>query len=542
MKQTNNAIKFLMAQYRAIFKNAYFKGMATALVLTAGLAAGQSQAADGNYWQYDGSTWSQVKDTPTETVNSKYTIVAGDYKNDSDTAPEGAQGNTATGGDLVLSNTDYNEHADFKTMTGKAVGGWASSTDGNAYAISNSVTVNAGGKVTITTQPPTAGEIYGGRASSTNGMAEASNNIVTIAKGTNADTVAAETGIFGGTAQAGAGATAASNQVIINKGNDTQAQKMGAVTKQNANMSRIVGGWVEAQSSTDSSGVFVARNNLVDIYNLSYTGAASDKGGYIGGGYVKLTKNDRKADTLRSENNQVILANSNIDNSSGSGSFSIFGEHVTTAADGTAGSVNTVSVAGDGSKVNLSITNSTLNNVEVYGGLATNKGSTDASGLVINLDATDLIGEQTAWGGHANSIWVNATTNTDATANNNTINITNSTDAENTKTVNSQIFGGIASIESASASSDFSKVTLTATGNKVNIDGNLKFTTATGEYYIAGAKAAQVSGSGATVTLSNNSVNFNATANGPANSSGSIVGALVTGAASDTATKISVLS
>ena len=45
MKQTNNAIKFLMAQYRAIFKNAYFKGLTTALVLTAGLAAGQAQAA-----------------------------------------------------------------------------------------------------------------------------------------------------------------------------------------------------------------------------------------------------------------------------------------------------------------------------------------------------------------------------------------------------------------------------------------------------------------------------------------------------------------
>ena len=45
MKQTNNAIKFLMAQYRAIFKNAYFKGMATAVLLTAGLAAGQAQAA-----------------------------------------------------------------------------------------------------------------------------------------------------------------------------------------------------------------------------------------------------------------------------------------------------------------------------------------------------------------------------------------------------------------------------------------------------------------------------------------------------------------
>ena len=44
MKQTNNAIKFLMAQYRAIFKNAYFKGLATAAVVTMGLAAGAAQA------------------------------------------------------------------------------------------------------------------------------------------------------------------------------------------------------------------------------------------------------------------------------------------------------------------------------------------------------------------------------------------------------------------------------------------------------------------------------------------------------------------
>ena len=37
-----------MAQYRAIFQNAYFKGLATAAVLTAGLAAGQAQAATNN--------------------------------------------------------------------------------------------------------------------------------------------------------------------------------------------------------------------------------------------------------------------------------------------------------------------------------------------------------------------------------------------------------------------------------------------------------------------------------------------------------------
>ena len=45
MKLSNNAIKFLMAQYRAIYKNAYFKGIASAVVLTAGMAAGAAQAA-----------------------------------------------------------------------------------------------------------------------------------------------------------------------------------------------------------------------------------------------------------------------------------------------------------------------------------------------------------------------------------------------------------------------------------------------------------------------------------------------------------------
>ena len=63
MKQTNNAIKFLMAQYRAIFKNAYFKGLTSAVLLTAGLAAGAAQAATnidedvwGNLTAVDGVT------------------------------------------------------------------------------------------------------------------------------------------------------------------------------------------------------------------------------------------------------------------------------------------------------------------------------------------------------------------------------------------------------------------------------------------------------------------------------------------------------
>ena len=45
MKQTSSALTFLLAQYRAIFKHAYIKGLAPAVLLTAGLAAGSTAAA-----------------------------------------------------------------------------------------------------------------------------------------------------------------------------------------------------------------------------------------------------------------------------------------------------------------------------------------------------------------------------------------------------------------------------------------------------------------------------------------------------------------
>ena len=49
MKQTNNAIKFLMAQYRAIFKNANIAMLAA--IAASALAAGQAQAAAHNNWE-----------------------------------------------------------------------------------------------------------------------------------------------------------------------------------------------------------------------------------------------------------------------------------------------------------------------------------------------------------------------------------------------------------------------------------------------------------------------------------------------------------
>ena len=53
MKISNNALNFLLAQYRAIFKRAYVKGIASAVLLTAGLAAGQAQAAATSFTTLD---------------------------------------------------------------------------------------------------------------------------------------------------------------------------------------------------------------------------------------------------------------------------------------------------------------------------------------------------------------------------------------------------------------------------------------------------------------------------------------------------------
>ena len=65
MKISNNALNFLLAQYRAIFKRAYVKGIASAVLLTAGLAVGQAQAATPISTAEDLPTTGDIKFTGT---------------------------------------------------------------------------------------------------------------------------------------------------------------------------------------------------------------------------------------------------------------------------------------------------------------------------------------------------------------------------------------------------------------------------------------------------------------------------------------------
>ena len=85
MKQTNNAIKFLMAQYRAIFKNANIAMVAA--MAAAALAAGQANAAVGN--------WDALKNTVNVTTAETITGQAV-----TDTNANGFTINVNTGGTL----------------------------------------------------------------------------------------------------------------------------------------------------------------------------------------------------------------------------------------------------------------------------------------------------------------------------------------------------------------------------------------------------------------------------------------------------------
>ena len=129
MKISNNALNFLLAQYRAIFKRAYVKGIASAVLLTAGLAAGQAQASavsniaaindstdeifeiDGE--AADGNNQLQLKVSSGESLDKDLNIIVGDKAHHIQTS----SGNTA-GSTVVLDGQGHNITISDDDLTG----------------------------------------------------------------------------------------------------------------------------------------------------------------------------------------------------------------------------------------------------------------------------------------------------------------------------------------------------------------------------------------------------------------------------------------
>ncbi len=148
MKQTNNAIKFLMAQYRAIFKNANI-AMVAAMVAAA-LAVGQAQAAAGDTGlDPEGKFENELKDS---TIGSGDNLTHDAKKWVVLSAPANKPIKVENGGKLTLS------------YTGNAA-------KGNLYT-GNDLVVNSGGTITLKGSEDAKADIAGlvGAAKETSGQ------------------------------------------------------------------------------------------------------------------------------------------------------------------------------------------------------------------------------------------------------------------------------------------------------------------------------------------------------------------------------------
>ena len=280
MKQTNNAIKFLMAQYRAIFKSAYFKGLATAAVVTMGLAAGAAQANTG--YLYSGG-WLNYHDT-IENMSAGDYILAGQIAGDALSGSSGANlsaeqaNNTAADGTLTIGNyvNDGTMNGTGFMGSGTAAANWAEAS-GNGVtvsAINGTVTVNGSGYVDGS---GSRGLIYGGWAKSSSGAAIASGNQVLVQKDANsANKAAAQLGIVGGKANGKTGASATGNVVSVT-GSASNLQDITTLAS-----GSYVGGFALA-SGNSSTGTYEASDNELLLDSVSFSGSVilAEVGGLV---------------------------------------------------------------------------------------------------------------------------------------------------------------------------------------------------------------------------------------------------------------------
>ena len=378
MKQTNNAIKFLMAQYRAIFKNAYFKGMATALVLTAGLAAGQAQAADTVYeFNSDTNINEITKPAVTHTSGTKLQLQSAAAHDGTGTSVSDKTLSIGTD-DMVSSTTGW---ATAGILVNSGAGATATNLsatnnklEGNVSATGNRIEIkDIGNSETVTVSATGNGYgLFGARVKSTNGSATASGNYVDITAhyGASLTLNHGNNGIVGALAEGTDTVSVTGNYVTIS-GTDvgTDPSHRLALGSGGTNAHTLIGGFALNQTASgagqsagaNTADTLTAASNNVTATNISIGGLS---GAYIFGGRAM---NDKAADghaDLFARNNVVTLANTVVQSTSTdpNSDMQIIGNaaHVYTTNGPQDGGVNSLNAIGDGTNVNLSITDGYL--------------------------------------------------------------------------------------------------------------------------------------------------------------------------------------
>ena len=185
MKQTNNAIKFLMAQYRAIFKNANIAMVAA--IAAAALAAGSANAAKI-------AGWSDITDGTLDGSTDEKTleVVGADKKNESKGFNLTLSANNSAGAHKITGAkgfTDFTTAKDKTTSitlnakTGKADGVGleiGASTSADTIAKLNITNFNVyAGTATVTGQAAVAQSVVAAKNIQIGGSADASATVAT---------------------------------------------------------------------------------------------------------------------------------------------------------------------------------------------------------------------------------------------------------------------------------------------------------------------------------------------------------------------------
>ena len=482
MKISNNALHFLLAQYRAIFKRAYIKGIASAVILTAGLAAGQAaQAADpvytpgldsGNfYWQPSGSgTWTEANNSSSGAYVADDGIIAGALGgNGIKEATSGTlipeQGVTiVTGGDFVIDGEGGNDGSVSHVISGTVAGGWANAKNGNITAQENKVTITGGGYVDkASATVGSRGVVFGGYAVASSGSASSIGNQILVQDRSDdgLNKAAASHGLIGGRATGVTGAAANANEIHVLGTDATKRQTLGL-----SGTFDVLGG--HATSNTTSNGAYTANQNIIDLQHVLASGAgATDMGLTIAG--ARITPSGTGTFTVGATGNQVNITDLAVTTASGSQDVNIFGAWTPSElSSGTvAMSENTITLA------DSSVTK-----------------DTDYTG-VVRIAAAAVQGNKSA----QVSLTGNKVTLTDSV---------NEQDKAAVNTMYAEIVAGAI----FDGERDDAKLTATVTGNSVEVGDGVNLTLDTTEGYIAGA-AILVSGSKLqNINANNNSVSI----------------------------------
>ena len=520
MKQTNNAIKFLLAQYRAIFKSAYFKGLATAVVVTAGLAATQAQAVGANDpWYSEGSN-SNFVDHP-DYLPAKDKIVNGRAAGAIDKDSDGI----VSGGTLNIGSMDDGVN-DFESSKNHVNGGYVSlkaTSSLDAIAQNNSLNLNSGASIQAGSGE-NKNAIGGWAKTLGTGVARAENNQLFI-NNTNV-TVSGEH--IGAWASSIHGATAVGNSIELgDKATDTL----------NHYVSSGSGGFFGAKAFVENTAVggdFVTQGNTVDLDYVDVSGGLASRK-QIFGGYTYTNPHalasGAKADSMQSIGNTVDLNHMTFgaDSDPGTHSGLIVANGVVSESDnGTSAYVN-------GANGSLTLSNSTFYVTQVAGGYASVKaGSATVENNTVEIVNSSFLAGADDTSNAVRSGVVESTIKSGSSANlaviNNTLSYTHSGDGNN------QIVGSVEAAK-ATLNYDSGSTTKPQSGDIWNSSIQLKGNSATiGENItvsggnVVGAVATVKSNSAIQyvpdVSLEQNTVTFNGSITGDSGqSSGQVTAA-----------------